>query len=302
MAFLGPNAYLELDRYYQAIVVLPAGLSGGELSKIFKENHIWWWELSSGDYEKIPGTTWHYAMMKNVGANVRPSSIQRVLGPSIIAISDAPVNDAVELFFIGLEHWAAFGAGFDPEEGATMAAEEPLAANAYYAVTVEWASKRPALKQEEIAGLLEPLGISIFDIDKCLPTLPIPYFEGTGNLLADTVKYYEEYPNFASFVMVGGTDGRTVRDVRDALGARNIYVARKKIAGVIDGAALAKLCGFYVALQNIAFFSSRTLEEVIKKGGNLVDPKNFSALFGVASGFGLAWIGYKIFSRGRGKR
>jgi len=294
MAIIGQNAYLERDRYYRALVVVKAGLSGGDLSNIFKASSIWWWEIASGELEQRPGFEWHYAYLKNVGTDVRPSGIAKVLAPSVVVIDDADVGKVVSGMLSAGELVADLGMGFDPAEGATLVARDALQPGAYYTATVEWESPAAVPTREVIVSRLKALDIAVFDIDQCLPTFPMPFLEGHGNLIADTVTYYDTHPEYASFMMMAGNTDQTAKKIRDALVARNVYILRKPFLGSVEGQVIATMCAKKIALGNVAFGASRFVNKAVVIAGEIADPSYIPALIGIGAGLGVIWLGAKV--------
>lgn len=294
MAIIGQNTYLERDRWYETVVVIKAGTSAGKLTKIFKENHVWWWELASGPLDSWPGFEWHYAYMKPVGANLRPAGIAAYLSPAAVIVDDAPVGDVVSALLKAGEFFAGDIAGYDPSEGAMMAAQDALQPEAYYATYVEWEKPAAVLPQDQIVSRLKGLGIAVFDIDGCLPTAPVPLLEGYGNLTADTVQYDAAHPTFASFLMMASNTNQSAKKIRDTLSAKSIYILRKPFWGTISGGLMTKMCAGLVAAENVAFAASRLLEKGGKIAGDLASPSLIPSIIGIGVGAGIVWLGMKV--------
>lgn len=294
MAIIGQNTYLERDRYYQAVVVIKAGTSAGKLTKIFKENHVWWWELASGELEKWPGFEWHYAYMKGVGANLRPAGIAAYLAPAAVIVDDRPLGDAVSALLKAGEFFAGDIAGYDPSEGAMMAAQDVLQPGAYYATYVEWATPAAVPGTEQIVSLLKGIGVAVFDIDGCLPTFPVPFLESYGNLTADTVHYEAEHPSFASFLAMASNTNQSAKKIRDTLGAKNIYILRKPFWGDISSGLMTKMCAGLVSTENVAFAASRMLQKGAEVAGEITNPSYIPAILGIGAGAGIVWLGMKV--------
>lgn len=294
MGIISQNTYLERDRYYHAVVAIPEGTSAGKLTKIFKDNHVWWWEVASGPLDQWPGFEWHYAFLKAVGMNIRPVGIASVLAPAAVLISDEPVGKATTALLEAGEFFAGDVAGYDPSEGAMMAAQDVLQPEAYYATYVEWDTPAAVLKQEEIVYRLKTLGIAVFDIDGCLPTLPMPFLESAGNLSADTVNYDAKWPTFAWFLMSASNTNQNAKKIRDTLSARNIYILRKPFAGTVDGAMLSKMCFALVSLKNIVFSASRYVAKATEVLGEITSPSYIPAILGIGAGAGIVWLGMKV--------
>jgi hypothetical protein len=297
MGFFPANTCVPHDRYCLAYFFYPAGklYPLGKLTEFFAENHLWYWNVGTGEDEKR-GLEWRYGFMKFVGGLecLTPARLAWASRATAVVVSDEDVGSVMEAILLAGEAVIGITPGVQsPGEGASMPPDGTPLPGAVYAVSADWGEAK-APDEEWIRGRLGELGMEILSVD-CGSFNPL---EASGNPFGKSVSYFSDYPSIASFAVrhVGGPS-HTVGDIRKALSARSIYFPRDYHLGSLDAAAIAKLCAVLRIETKLAFIGSRTAYAAAKVADEILpdDPSAFVRnVIGMAVGGGIAYLGTRL--------